>query len=478
LNEGWQTAYITDTVTGECTYASVYVGNDQTYIYISGAIFTDSDGDCIFDSGEPIVPNQTLIITDGTNSYTAMTNNLGQYSVLVPGGFNYTVTTMLNSNQTTSCNNNISVNTGSTNVGNINIGVTQIPIENLCVWNFNFGFVPGFSCQNPISVYNSGTVTSSGIVSFIVPPYTTFDYSSPAPDLISGDTLFWNVNNVAPGQSSYINLALLCDVSAPLGTFIETCSSLELLGGGQNINPSCENYCYWNDVTGSFDPNDKNATPKGEGTQGNIAVDDDELTYLIRFQNTGTGPAVNIYITDTLVSMLDRSTLEMISASHPYEIEYYSNDVIRWRFNNINLPDSGANEVASHGYIAFKIKTTNTPVIGQTIENSANIYFDFNEPVITNTTLNTYADLAASISELDGKVLHLYPNPANNVINVLSTIDGNRTVEIYNISGTLILKKTVNTKLSKIDITDFAKGMYIIKAYNTNGAEHATFVKE
>ncbi len=477
VGQGWQTISLTDTVTGECTTTYVYIDNDQTFIYISGTIFTDADGDCMFDTGEAIIPNQTVIITDGINSYTAITNNLGQYTVLVPGGNNYTVSTTLSSIQSTSCNNSVSVSGGTNNISGVNIGLTQAPTENLCIWSFNFGFVPGFSCQNPVNVYNSGTTTSSGVASFVVPPMTTFDYAFPSPDNIVGDTLFWNVTNLAPGQNFYIDRALLCDVSAPLGTFIETCASVELLGGGQNTNPNCASYCYWNDVSGSFDPNDKTATPRGDGASGDIGVNEDEFVYTIRFQNTGTGPAVNIYITDTLEAMLDRSTLEMISSSHPYQLEYYASDVVRWRFNNINLPDSGANEIESHGYVAFKIKTSNTPVIGQVVENTANIYFDFNEPVITNTTLNTYAEITASIKGFEGKALCLFPNPANDEINILSSIDGVQTISIFDVSGKLIKQMTTNTRRTILEISDLPSGIYTVRSIQNNQIERSTFIK-
>jgi hypothetical protein len=73
----------------------------------------------------------------------------------------------------------------------------------------------------------------------------------------------------------------------------------------------------------------------------------------------------------------------MVSSSHlnTYTID---DNKLTWAFNNINLPDSNINEPASHGYIAYRIKPKSTVTIGDTIHNTAGIYFDFNLPVATN----------------------------------------------------------------------------------------------
>jgi hypothetical protein len=60
-------------------------------------------------------------------------------------------------------------------------------------------------------------------------------------------------------------------------------------------------------VVGSFDPNDKTAFPNST-----LDISGDRwLTYLIRFQNTGTASAEHIFITDTLSASLDWSTFNL-----------------------------------------------------------------------------------------------------------------------------------------------------------------------
>jgi hypothetical protein len=60
------------------------------------------------------------------------------------------------------------------------------------------------------------------------------------------------------------------------------------------------------------------------------------------------------------------------------------------------LPDSHINEPASHGWLMYRIKLKDNLALGTQITNTASIYFDYNAPVVTNTTLNTF-DLVASV---------------------------------------------------------------------------------
>ena len=70
-------------------------------------------------------------------------------------------------------------------------------------------------------------------------------------------------------------------------------------------------------------------------------------------------------------------------------MQVYNDGLVKFNFPHINLPDSNSNEAASHGYVQYKIRAKDSLAIGSTIENTANIFFDFNPPIITNTTNNT-----------------------------------------------------------------------------------------
>lgn len=168
---------------------------------------------------------------------------------------------------------------------------------------------------------------------------------------------------------------------------------------------------------GAFDPNDKQAFPRGYGNQHLLEANTD-IEYLIRFQNTGTDTAFNVVILDTLSAHLDAQKVRPGVSSHRYDFAVIDGNILRFRFDNILLPDSNVNEPASHGFVKFRVPQQPDNPDGTVIENSAAIYFDFNDPIITNTTFHTIGDHFILVKTDDPagiSPLRVYPNPAATV---------------------------------------------------------------
>jgi uncharacterized repeat protein (TIGR01451 family) len=163
-----------------------------------------------------------------------------------------------------------------------------------------------------------------------------------------------------------------------------------------DADPVVDIYCGL--VTGSYDPNDKTGFPLGIGQSHDILPNTD-LQYVIRFQNTGTDTAFTVVIRDTLDTDLNIFTVTPGVSSHNYSFTMYGPRVLEWTFNNINLPDSSANEPESHGFATFQVKQVPNLASGTEINNNVGIYFDFNDPIITNTTLHTINPCINSITE-------------------------------------------------------------------------------
>ena len=157
-------------------------------------------------------------------------------------------------------------------------------------------------------------------------------------------------------------------------------------------------------VTGSYDPNDKQVSPVGI-TSNKYITSEDELEYLIRFQNTGTDTAFKVVIRDTITTdVLDIATLTSGASSHDYTFNIYGHGIAEWTFDNILLPDSNVNEPESHGFVKFKVQQLSGNTDGTLIENRAAIYFDFNAPVITNTAWNVVNEANMPVSFLSANV--------------------------------------------------------------------------
>lgn len=134
----------------------------------------------------------------------------------------------------------------------------------------------------------------------------------------------------------------------------------------------------------AYDPNDKQVEPNQE-----YISNGQELDYLIRFQNTGNDTAFTVIIKDHLSTYLDWSSVQPVASSH--EMEYSVNDggELLLTFLNIQLPDSNTNLIGSQGFARFRINPLDNLLPNTGIHNTAEIYFDFNPAIITNTVTST-----------------------------------------------------------------------------------------
>jgi len=194
-------------------------------------------------------------------------------------------------------------------------------------------------------------------------------------------------------------------------------------------------------VIGSFDPNDKRGFPLGFGPQHKIEPNT-PLEYMIRFQNTGTDTAFKVVILDTLTESLNIESIEPGASSHAYRLAILDNKVLEFTFEDIMLPDSNVNEPASHGFVAFNIRQQADLPLGSAINNTAAIYFDINEPVITNTASHLVAHDFIEVSGTknvndDALALQIFPNPSQNIVNFQLGNSSFRTgqLELYNSVG-------------------------------------------
>ena len=227
-------------------------------------------------------------------------------------------------------------------------------------------------------------------------------------------------------------------------------------------------------VTNSYDPNDKQAIPTGFDAAHNI-FKNTELEYAIRFQNTGTDTAFRVILIDTLSPYLNPATLRPGASSHPYDFKLEANGVLRFTFRNIQLPQQSVNERESQGFVNFRIAQKPENPVGTVIENSAGIYFDFNLPVITNTTWHTvHAPLIQVVSDLNEDVpsygqLHVYPNPAVDAVNFELPKDApsSEMFSLYNSLGSLVRQEGFSNGKYRFERRELPAGVYYYRIENT-----------
>ena len=305
----------------------------------------------------------------------------------------------------------------------------------------------------------------NGTLYYLPDPLITNLWSFPPPDAVSGDTLLWNFTNFLSEDELDIILYDSISPSVPLNTVLNSSAWITPVNG--DSVPADNFSAVMDTVVGSFDPNDKTPDPKGTGPTGLIPASQ-EITYTIRFQNTGSFYAEKVEVIDTVDTDLDLSTFKMISSSHQYTYQILSSNRVIWTFDQIMLPDSNTNEPASHGFIKFSIKPLINIQLGAQITNTAYINFDFNAPVITNTTLNTISSGNFVITQSSNtSFVNIYPNPT---ISGKFTIEtkgdlptGQAGLEIYNTIGEIVFSQKIISDKTELDLSNKPKGIYFIK---------------
>lgn len=220
----------------------------------------------------------------------------------------------------------------------------------------------------------------------------------------------------------------------------------------------------------SFDPNDKQGFPRGIDTEHFIPKGQ-ELTYKIRFQNTGTDTAFNIVILDTLSSLLDLTSIRPGTSSHPYRYKMQGEGVAQFLFQDIMLPDSNVNEPLSHGFVQFRAIPRADLPNNSVIENTAAIYFDFNEPVLTNQTWHTIGEQYLNVSNVlfqPGIDLEVYPNPAvaTATFYLKSPESLRGRLQLFDLQGRLVQEQAFQTNVFELNAGMLAPGMYLFRIYS------------
>lgn len=367
----------------------------------------------------------------------------------------------------------VHVATGS-GVTTYNFPIIEIPFNDLSVSLTAYnGPVPGFSYSNKIRYENKGTSTIvSGTVIFNHGSNVTINPVSGSTPITNGFT--YDFTNLLRNEVRYIYVSINTPVipTVSLGDLVTNTATITLPSG--DIHPLDNSSTLTQDIRGSYDPNDK-IESHGEKIIFSTFSSSDYLTYTIRFENTGTGNAINIKVDDILDSQLDATTVRMIDASAPYILERTGNN-LSWKFNGINLPPSIASTETGKGYITFQVKPTAGYAIGDIIPNTANIYFDFNPAIVTNTFQTEFVSTLAN-AKFDNAEIKIFPNPASNILNI-NTSSIITSIEIVDINGRIIQSLSQNSNEVILNIENLQSGMYLLKVTTENGSSIEKIIKK
>ncbi len=452
---------------------------------LMGQVVYDANSNCVNDAGDQNLVNQSVKLSQGTDPDFAFTDNTGHYYFTDAAAGSYTI-------GMGNLSNGYNVQCTASQPHATNIVSNALTVEDFsiaCTPQFDFiansftpigNWWPGQNVTLWSNVIIQKTVCSGAItpgqIRLIFPPCLTYIVDTTLPlqpdnviHSLSGDTVWYNIADVYNPSpylyNSILTSAHICNTATPADSL---CISLQVTALN-DVNAANNTYNRCIHIATSFDPNYKEVAPKGLSSQGYIPATTGEMLYTIHFQNTGTGPAVNIKICDTVSSNLDVSTFQIVSSSSAMQGNTLTNGLMVFNFQNIMLPDSGTDMLNSMGFVTYKISLKAGLAPLTEIKNTAYIYFDYNAPVVTNTTLNTIEQPGGvGNAILPEDEFSLFPNPAHSLLRVKASKDL-KLIRIYNSMGILVYENQ-DAMSDKVDINlpMLSSGIYFVELQTTD----------
>ncbi|MBK7763652.1 MAG: T9SS type A sorting domain-containing protein [Bacteroidetes bacterium] len=449
------------------------------FSYISGKVFNDANNNGTQDVGELPMPN-VLLHESVQNFYTVSDAN-GVYNLLfVDSNLTYSLTAIAPTYWNVSSSPAIQTVSPLTQpVVNVNFGLYATPnIHDVTIHSIASNVPwPNANINFNTTIHNAGTVVEAGdSIFFSMDGNFTFISATPAPDVMNGDSLIWVYSNLLVNEYRNITMQLKADSTVAMGDTLHSYWTIQPISGDAL---STNNYfAHHQPCISSFDPNFKSVVP-----EGNISKTQ-ELEYTIHFQNTGTAPAQNVFLYDTLDVNLDVSTFKILGMTHPVTYTLNSLGNLAFTFANINLPDSVSNEPASHGAVSYTIQPKAGLSYGTAIENTASIVFDFNAAIVTNTTQNIIVEaIPNGLLDEEGMVseFKVFPNPSDAELLITSDLDLQQAkLLLFDISGRKLAMPVsiINANKMKLDISNLVQGQYILSIEAEGKSSQYTVIKK
>lgn len=224
----------------------------------------------------------------------------------------------------------------------------------------------------------------------------------------------------------------------------------------------------------ALEPNALMAFPKGYG-ESHYITRATEIEYVLTFQNTGTDTVQQVILKDFISPDLDLTTIQFGASSHPYQFSVKTPNVIEFTFDDINLSPQSINEMASHGFLTFKISQQAFNPLNTLISNHAAVSFDGAPNLLLNPVfhrvqekfIRTTKPLPANpkkdrLGFFQSKTHNVYPNPASEFvfIEVFSSKEALKTIDVFDVHGQRVATYLMPNSPFAISTSAFQKGIY------------------
>jgi uncharacterized repeat protein (TIGR01451 family) len=449
---------------------------NSSFAQLSGNVILDENQNCTKESTEKNGFPYRLAIKDQKNLiYNVTVNNTGSFTTYVPPG-NYQMQLPNSNSIWQDCNlpKNFQVNDNDTIVYN-DLIIKPLQLCSDIKIQITMGRLRRCFDNNVAHVYikNYGSKNATNVkVKLFLDEYLDKIVSSVTPSSQQGKILEYSIPELKLNEVFDIRLVFEVSCHAQLNQVHCIKALFDNAEQCNHILPLSDTILSCEKNIGSFDPNDKMAYSNGMPLSNKITSEQEDIEYLIRFQNTGTDTAFKVVIRDQLDKNLDWNSFEVLSSSHPYSFTMDDGGLITFLFKDILLPDSSINVVASNGYIKYSIKQKDNIALGTVIHNEAAIYFDYNEPVWTNKVSLQLVSPSKTKNYSEDILLTIIPNPFSTKASISlpkELEDQEKLIKIFDLHGKEIMQYRSMEKSIELVNDHFRNGVYLIKVFAKNG---------
>ncbi|RZJ71577.1 choice-of-anchor L domain-containing protein [Flavobacterium sp.] len=327
---------------------------------------------------------------------------------------------------------------------------------------------PGLTYQNIVYYTNNGIAPASGTLTFAKDALVSITAISQAGTVANSNGFTFAFADLLPNETRQIVVTLSVPDPPIVNMDDVLTNTVSVSGVSNDIDATNNTFSNAQVVINSYDPN---MVVEAHGAQIDINTfsANEYLYYTIYFQNIGTASAIQVVVQDVLDSKLNENTVVMMNSSHTYTM-YRKGNLVRWNFEYIMLPGQLENDALSKGFIFFKVKVKPGFVTGDVIPNTAEIVFDSNLAIVTNTFYTTFVD-ALSAGEFGSSNVTLFPNPAKSsfTVNIVETNETLSRISVHDLLGKKVLNAQVNNLTqTDVDISSLSSGIYLVEITTSN----------
>ncbi len=426
--------------------------------------YLDENENCIKDSNEITLPGKEVKITHPENSRSVFMSSAGSFMTYVDVG-TYVISGVNNNSWASNCLDTVIID----NIGDS--AISYIPFISNCLApdldiELSTTVVrPGFDMDYNFTITNNGSRNATNVnLQVELPEEFTAISSTTAWTSYSNHSLTWDIDSIKTGQTMSFDLNLNASIQSGIGE--EVLVQAYISSGETDCDLNDNTNLYTQTIKGSIDPNEKHAFPIGESNEHFIQKTQ-RLRYRILFQNKGTYMATIVRITDSLSKKLNWNSISNFHSSHNCKRSITKDGVMTFEFIGIELPTEIDSGDASNGYVEFTILPKESVEQMDRINNSADIYFDYNLPIRTNTVFHTISDEYFKFQ--DNVEVVLFPNPSDGKFTArLSPLQPIMECVLTNVFGQIVYTYSRLNTFSSIPLTlNLPAGIYTVSIKNS-----------